>query len=534
MVLGNWIHFFILLLKIVSNSSFQRNFRIKTQRQTNHVVFANPVNADGNRYRGLATEEEAFMWFDEAVLRICAGTGGEGSNSFKFGKMGQRLGTILLVFSSCSLQTYIKVCSLFSYQGPTGGSGGNGGNVVLVADEGFNTLFRFKGRADFKAEEGANGDNCFANGRYGSDCFISVPPGTIVKDNTTNYIIGALKYPGDKLVVAKGGRGGTGNAAVSLKASTSKRLGRRPSPQQSPQRGESRCLKLELQLVADLGLVGVPNAGKSSLLNALTNARPKIAAYPFTTIVPNLGVCDVDALTHRPFDSSYAGLDTELSCSADTLDSTCQGSGAPVSGGTYTNTNTNTYTYTGSSGAAGAGAGAGTRWTRRQQSSARIGTRTLVLADIPGLLPGAHRGVGLGRGFLRHIERCSAILHVVDGDSADPVGDYNAINRELLLYSPALAAKPQVVVLTKADLPGVAARQQLVLQQLRGAMSHARLLTVSATQQTGLVDLVTKTAAFLDKIKLDSDREMEHCSVIQRCASEETMNLPQEKNCRRQ
>jgi GTPase len=339
-----------------------------------------------------------------------------------------------------------------------------------------------------------------------------VPPGTIVKDNTTNYIIGALKYPGDKLVVAKGGRGGTGNAAVSLKASTSKRLGRRPSPQQSPQRGESRCLKLELQLVADLGLVGVPNAGKSSLLNALTNARPKIAAYPFTTIVPNLGVCDIDALTHRHFDSSYAGMDMELSCGADTLDNVCQGS----------------------SGAAGAGAGAGTRWTRRQQPSAHIGTRTLVLADIPGLLPGAHRGVGLGRGFLRHIERCSAILHVVGGDSADPVGDYNAINRELLLYSPALAAKPQVVVLTKADLPGVAARQQLVLQQLRGAMSHARLLTVSATQQTGLVDLVTKTAAFLDKIKLDSDREMEHCSVIQRCASEETMNLPQEKNCRRQ
>jgi len=194
-----------------------------------------------------------------------------------------------------------------------------------------------------------------------------------VYSNETGAVVGELTTHRQQLVVATGGLAGRGNGAIVSKGRDSKRGGGSP-----PQGGQKRWLRLELRLVADIGLVGVPNAGKSTLLDAITNARPKIASYPFTTIVPNLGVCQVG--------------------------------GGQANGGA-----------------------------------------AMVVCDIPGLLEGAHEGVGLGRGFLRHVERCAVILHIVNGASVDPVGDFKAINRELRLFSPTLAAKPQIVALNKVS-----------------------------------------------------------------------------------
>jgi len=360
---------------------------------------ANPVNADGNQIRGDITEDEAFLWFDEALIHVRAGSGGGGSSAVKFGKNRQHVG-------------------------PSGGSGGNGGSIYFVVDPSFNTLMGFRGSSSFRAENGQDGDFEFRNGLNGKDSYVAVPKGTLVRDNTTNEIIGELTHEKDRLLVAKGGLGGRGNAALQSKIEKTK-----PS---SAEGGQRRWLKLELKLVADVGLVGVPNAGKSTLLDATTNARPKVAAYPFTTIVPNLGVCEVD------------------------------GPGSAESGGA-----------------------------------------TMVIADIPGLLEGAHKGIGLGRGFLRHVERCKMIIHIVDGSSMNAIGDFNAINRELQLFSPALATKPQVVVLNKIDLPEVETRQNELLAGLQASMPHSRLLAISAAGRIGVPDLVQRTYKFLSKVKAD-------------------------------
>lgn len=317
--------------------------------------------------------------------------------------------------------------------GPIGGSGGNGGSIALEANSKLNTLLKFKGIANFRAENGMPGECNFLNGRYGGDCIISVPAGTIVRDADSLKLIGDLKGDKDRLVVAKGGLGGQGNGAS--KATRGGRAICTP-----PTGGERRILKLQLKLVADIGLVGVPNAGKSTLMGAITNARPKIASYPFTTIVPNLGVCEIDKFQSYEATSSTSRM----------------------SGGT-----------------------AG---------------QTMVIADIPGLLDGAHHGVGLGRAFLRHIERCKTIIHVVGGDVADPVRDYLAINKELQLYSPVLARKPQIVVLNKVDLPEVALRLREIASSLRAVMPHSRLLTINAAGRVGVSDLVTKSWQFLQKI----------------------------------
>ncbi len=306
--------------------------------------------------------------------------------------------------------------------------------MVIQADSSFNTLLRFKGSASFKAENGFDGACNFLNGRYGADTIVLVPPGTIIRDENTMDIVGEVKYNTDKIVIAKGGLGGQGNAAAKLGKG-----GRYVcSP---PQGGQRRHLKLELKLVADIGLVGVPNAGKSTLLDAITNARPKIASYPFTTIVPNLGVCDLN----RQLDSPDLQLER----------------------------------FKGIEG------------------------QTMVIADIPGLLEGAHRGVGLGRGFLRHIERCKMIIHVVNGDSSDPLGEFNAINAELKLFSPTLARKPQVVVLNKIDLPGVAAQLGGLMEKMLATMTHTRLVPISAANRVHVPLLVYKTWQFLKKVERD-------------------------------
>lgn len=367
-------------------------------RKNAQLRMANPVTSEGSNYRGDITEQEAFLWFDEAFVHVRAGSGGAGSNAVKFGKARQHMA-------------------------PSGGSGGNGGSVIFTVDPSFNTLLGFRGQSSFRSENGADGDLEYANGVSGKDFRVAVPKGTVVIDNSTNTIVGELTREGQELVVARGGMGGGGNAALNgVKGKVAK-----CTPSEG---GERRWLKLELKLVADVGLVGVPNAGKSTLLDAITNARPKIAPYPFTTIVPNLGVCEV--------------------------------------GGSLAN-----------------------------------GGDAMIIADIPGLLEGAHRGVGLGRGFLRHVERCKMIIHIVNGDSPSALQDFDAINRELQLFSPTLAAKPQVVVLNKIDIPHVAEKQTELMAAIRERMAHARLLAISAAGRIGTDDLVERTFKFLQKVKAD-------------------------------
>ena len=222
-------------------------------------IYANPVTNEGSHYGKYTDEEDAFLWFDEAMFYVRGGSGGAGSSAVKFGQGRQ-------------------------HRYPNGGNGGSGGSVILVADYDVNTLLGFRGQSHFKAEHGVDGGLHYSNGRAGKDCYISVPKGIIVRDNETNAIIGELHYAGDKLTVARGGHGGKGNACLK---------GSEKSAASPPLGGERKWLKIELKLVADVGLVGLPNAGKSTLLDAITNARPKIASYAFTTIIPNLGVCEI-------------------------------------------------------------------------------------------------------------------------------------------------------------------------------------------------------------------------------------------------
>lgn len=367
------------------------------------VLMANPVTSEGTKYRSGTTEADVFQFFDEAFLHVRGGSGGAGSSASKFGKGRQHVA-------------------------PSGGSGGDGGSVIFTVDKSCNTLLGFRGRTNFRAENGKDGGMEFANGMKGKDCVVPVPRGTVITDKETGDYIGELSDTNDRIIVANGGLGGRGNAAL---RSAGEKSGATP-----PQGGEKRWLKLELKLVADIGLVGVPNAGKSTLLDAITNARPKIASYPFTTIVPNLGVCEV--------------------------------------GG---------------------------------KGNADNGGDAMIIADIPGLIEGAHRGVGLGRGFLRHVERCKMIIHIINGESPDPVGEFNAVNRELQLFSPLLATKPQVVVLNKIDIPQVQARQDEILNGIYNSISHSRVLTISAAGRIGLDTLVERTHKFLLKLKSDEEKE---------------------------
>jgi GTP-binding protein len=303
-------------------------------------------------------------------------------------------------------------------------------------------------RASFKAEHGKPGELDYLNGVDGSNCRVPVPLGTVVFCNETGKIIGELVSADQELVVATGGGGGKGNAAATQRVRGEKAVATPPAG------GQKRWLRLELRLVADIGLVGMPNAGKSTFLDAVTNAKPKIADYAFTTIVPNLGVCEI-------------------------------------------------------LGGKGKGGDA------------------MVIADIPGLVEGAHEGVGLGRGFLRHVERCELILHIVNGDSVDPVADFKAINRELLLFSPTLASKPQVVVVNKVDLPRVADNLEELLVLLRKEMTHKRLLSMSAAARIGIDEVIERSYNFRQKLQKENDFLI---ASTQRRQSEETSILP-ENDC---
>ena len=302
-----------------------------------------------------------MKFVDEATIRVHAGNGGPGTLSFRREKYIER-------------------------GGPDGGDGGDGGSVFLVAREGINTLADFRVARKYRAESGQPGAGRNKTGRSGGDLVVPVPRGTLVHDVDTGELLGDLAEDGQRLKVAEGGRGGYGNTR--FKSSTN-RAPRKTTPG-TP--GEARHLRLELKLLADAGLVGLPNAGKSTLLRALTKARPKVAAYPFTTLHPHLGVVSIG-----------------------------------------------------------------------------IG-QSFVIADIPGLIEGAAEGAGLGLQFLKHVQRCRLLLHLVDvaplDASAEPAGQVRAIEQELQKFSPELAEKPRWLVLNKVDLlppeERVSARERLL------------------------------------------------------------------------
>lgn len=312
--------------------------------------------------------------------------------------------------------------------GPDGGDGGDGGFVFLRANPSVSTLIEFVNKRKFVAENGKHGMGKKMKGRNGKDLFIDVPVGTVVKDAVTGEIIADLNEPGKIVCVARGGKGGRGNAHF---ATSTKQA---PLIAERGEKGESRWLELELKILADVGLVGYPNVGKSSLISRISNARPKIANYPFTTLIPNLGVVKYD-------DFSF------------------------------------------------------------------------VVADIPGLIEGASEGVGLGNVFLRHVERCYLIAHVIDVsgyEREDPVRDYFVIREEMKKYSPFLLEKPEIVVANKIDLIGKEELEK-ILKRLRDA-TNREVIPVSALTGEGIDLLVSKLASIVREMKVEKSERKEENS----------------------
>jgi GTP-binding protein len=326
------------------------------------------------------------MFFDEAKIHVKAGDGGNGAVAFRREKYVPR-------------------------GGPSGGNGGDGGDVILEVDPQLNTLVHFQNQVHFKAGRGAHGRGKDQTGARGEDVVVYVPPGTVVRDAATSQVLADLTKPGQRVVVAQGGRGGRGNASFASSTNQAPRLAERGMP------GQERWLLLELKLLADVGLIGMPNAGKSTLLAAVSAARPKIADYPFTTLQPTLGVVAVDE-----------GHD-------------------------------------------------------------------FVLADLPGLIEGAHAGAGLGHQFLRHVERTRLLIHLLDGGADDPLRHFDQINEELRLFNPALAARPQIVVLNKMDLPDAQDRWP----QVEAAMRSRKLpvYAISAATGEGVRQLMARVGQIL-------------------------------------
>lgn len=337
------------------------------------------------------------MFLDEVHLTVMAGKGGDGMMHFHREKYVTR-------------------------GGPDGGDGGHGGDVILTVDPNLNTLSLFRHQRSFRAQDGTRGGSNNRTGKSGADRVLAVPRGTLVRDAATGLVLGDLTEPGQQLRVARGGRGGRGNPHFASPSNQAPSIAEKGEP------GEGRELGLELKLIADIGLVGVPNAGKSTFLAAATAARPKIAAYPFTTTEPNLGVALLD--------------DTPL-----------------------------------------------------------------VLADIPGLLEGAHRGVGLGFAFLRHIQRTRVLIHLLDGTGESPLADFSQINTELALFDPRLSSKPQVVALNKMDLPEVQARWEMVRREL--AQRGVELMPLSAATHRGLREVLARAAQRLRDAPVPAPSEEE-------------------------
>lgn len=331
-----------------------------------------------------------MKFIDEVKIKVKAGDGGRGCVSFRREKFVPR-------------------------GGPDGGNGGDGGDVVMQADHQLTTLLDLRYQKQYKAGRGEHGRGKDQHGRRGEHRVIPVPVGTLVRDVATGALLADLKAPGESVIVAAGGRGGKGNAHF---VSSTNRSPRRAQPGLP---GEERELEIELRLLADVGIIGMTNAGKSTLIAAISAVRPKIADYPFTTLVPNLGVV------------SY-------------------GEG-----------------------------------------------RSFVVADIPGLIEGAHRGEGLGHKFLRHITRTSLLIHLIDASTIrekEPLADWEAVNRELMLFDSSLVEKPQIVVANKIDLLEGKTTVQLLEKLL--PEHYQPLYVISAVTGEGLRRLVQSVGSMLD------------------------------------
>jgi GTP-binding protein len=332
------------------------------------------------------------MFYDQATIEVKAGDGGDGVVHWRREKYVPR-------------------------GGPDGGDGGRGGSVYLVGDPSVNTLLAFRYKRHFKAQSGQPGAGQKRHGAAGADLLIPVPLGTVVRDAATGEVLGDITEPGQRVLVARGGRGGLGNVHFATATQRAPEIALKGEP------GEERVLQLELRSIADVGLVGYPNAGKSSLLAAISAARPKIADYPFTTLEPNLGVAGID-------DQSF------------------------------------------------------------------------VVADIPGLIEGAHRGVGLGLQFLRHIERTRLLVHVLDAagtEGRDPLQDFERVNAELAEYSAELARRPQIVAANKMDLPAARANWPRIKAALEAQGVPA--FPISAATREGLEPLLRAIAGKLAEIR---------------------------------
>jgi GTPase len=342
-----------------------------------------------------------LVFVDEAKILVKAGDGGNGCVAFRREKYVPR-------------------------GGPSGGDGGHGGSIYLEANPNDNTLLRYRYNREFKADRGRHGEGSNCTGHSGEDMILQVPIGTLAYDEQTGETLADLSVAGQRVLIAQGGRGGRGNQNFA------KPWHQAPREHEDGFPGEERHLRLELKLLADVGLVGFPNAGKSTLISVISAARPKIANYPFTTLEPNLGVVNADGGT--------GGHGTELG-------------------------------------------------------------RTFVVADLPGLIEGAHLGAGLGIRFLRHVERTRLIVHLIDTSDSnvdDPVHSFQIINGELEAFSPSLIEKPMIVVATKLD----ATTDRTHLEELEAFCKQRNLEfhSISAVAGDGVKDLVRSIADALDKI----------------------------------
>jgi GTP-binding protein len=345
------------------------------------------------------------MFYDQAVIYVKGGDGGNGCVAMRREK-------------------YVPE------GGPWGGDGGRGGSIIFRADGGLRTLVDFRYKRHYKAARGRHGEGKNRHGASGDDLIVRVPVGTVISDAATGELFADLVKDGHEVIVARGGRGGRGNAHFATPQYKAPRLAEKGEP------GEERSLKLELKLLADVGLVGFPNAGKSTLISRVSAARPKIADYPFTTIVPNLGVVRLED------------------------------------------------------------------------------GHSFVMADIPGLIEGAHTGVGLGQEFLRHIERTRLLIHVVDtagSEGRDPLEDFLVTNKELSLYKPVASNKPQVIAANKMDLPEAAEK----FKKLKNTLAKDyEIFPVSAVTGDGLKELMFRVAVLLEQIPADMPADDEQETLV--------------------
>lgn len=361
------------------------------------------------------------MFIDEVNIKVIAGNGGDGCTAFRREK-------------------YVEM------GGPYGGNGGHGSNIILKVDTGLHTLIDLRYMKLIKGEKGENGEGKNKHGKAAKDIVIKVPQGTVVTDLDTNNVICDLKEKDSEIIIAKGGRGGRGNTAFKTRSNPC------PTFSENGEPGETKYLKLELKLLADVGLVGLPSVGKSTFLSKISSAKPKIADYHFTTLSPNLGVVKT------------------------------------------------------------------------------IDNRSFVVADLPGLIEGASEGVGLGDKFLRHIERCKVIAHIIDMSSTegrDPYEDYLTINKELESFSKKLIKKPMIVIANKMDMPESIDNLNKFKKQV-----DCEVYPISAINNEGINEVLIHLADMLESIKDEPlyDEEETTSHVLYKFEKEKPFTITKEND----